>query len=108
MRILFDHSAPAPLIRFLEGHSVTTAKRAGWERLPDGNLLIAAEHAGFELFLTSDKRIVSQQNLKPLTIAVVVLGNPNWNIVQRYVRKIALAVNSAKPGTYTEVDIPFR
>jgi hypothetical protein len=108
MRILFDHSAPAPLIRFLEGHDITTAKRAGWERLVDGQLLDAAEQAGFEVLLTSDKRISSQQNLSGRAIALVVLGNPNWNIVRRYVRRISSAVNSSKPGNYTEVEIPFR
>ena len=33
MRILFDHGTPAPLIPFLEGHTVTKAKELGWERL---------------------------------------------------------------------------
>ncbi len=108
MRILFDHSAPTPLIRFLEGHDITTAKRAGWDRLLDGDLLDAAERAGFELLLTCDKRIVSQQNLRGRIIALIVLGNPNWNVVQRYGRRVAQAVNSATPGSYKEVDLPLR
>lgn len=108
MRILFDHNAPAPLIGFLEGHEITTAKRVGWERLADGELLDAAERDGFEVFLTADRRIVSQQNLERRTIALVVLANPNWKVVKRYVRRIADAVDAATPGTYTEVEIPFR
>ena len=32
MRILFDHGTPAPLIPFLEGHTVTKAKDRGWIR----------------------------------------------------------------------------
>jgi hypothetical protein len=43
MRILFDHGTPAPLIPFLEGHTVTKAKDLGWERLVNGELLKAAE-----------------------------------------------------------------
>jgi hypothetical protein len=49
MRILFDHGTPAPLISFLEGHIVTKAKQAGWDRLVNGELLNAAEASGFEL-----------------------------------------------------------
>jgi hypothetical protein len=107
MRILFDHGAPAPLIAFLAGHTVTKAKDAGWDRLVNGELLKAAEEAGFEVLITTDKNMVTQQNLKGRAIAVVVLGNSQWRIVQRHVRKIASAVNAAQPGSYAKVDIPY-
>ena len=108
MRILFDHGTPAPLIPFLEGHAVTKAKDMGWERLVNGELLKAAEEAGFEVLLTTDKNMGSQQNLKTRTIAIVVLGNSQWRVVQRYVRRIAASVDAAAPGSFDEVDIPFR
>jgi Domain of unknown function (DUF5615) len=108
MRILFDHGTPAPLIPFLVGHTVTKAKDAGWDRLANGELLKAAEEAGFEVLITTDKNMVTQQNLKGLAIAVVVLGNSQWRIVQRHVRKIASTVNAATPGSYVEIEIPFR
>jgi hypothetical protein len=108
MRILFDQGTPAPLIPFLAGHTVTKAKDAGWERLVNGELLKAAEGAGFDLLLTTDKNMASQQKLTGRTIAIIVLGNSQWRIVQRYVRKIAAAVNAATPGNYYEVDIPFK
>jgi hypothetical protein len=108
MLILFDHGTPTPLIPFLEGHTVTKAKDAGWDKLVNGELLKAAEEAGFALLLTTDKNMASQQNLKSRTIAIVVLGNSQWRIVQRYVRRIAASVNAATPGSYVEVDIPFR
>jgi len=108
MRILFDQGTPEPLIPFLQGHTITKAKDAGWDRLVNGELLKAAETAGFEVLVTTDKNMVSQQNLKTRSIAIVVLGNSQWLIVQRYVRKIAASVNAATPGSYAEVDIPFR
>ncbi len=107
MRILFDQGTPAPLIPFLGGHAVTKAKDAGWDKLANGELLKAAEEAGFEVFLTTDKNIAAQQNLQTRTIAIVVLGNSQWRIVQRHVRKIAATVNAATPGSYSEVNIPF-
>jgi hypothetical protein len=108
MRILFDQGTPAPLIPFLEGHTVTQAKDLGWDKLVNGELLKAAEENGFEVLLTTDKNIAAQQNLKSRSIAVVVLGNSQWRIVQRHVRKIAATVNVARPGSYSEVDIPFK
>jgi hypothetical protein len=108
MRILFDQGTPAPLIPFLEGHLVTQAKDLGWERLVNGELLKAAEESRFEVLLTTDKNIATQQNLKTRAIAIVVLGNSQWRIVQRYVRKIAAAVDVATPGSYSEVEIPFK
>jgi hypothetical protein len=54
MLILFDQGTPAPLIPFLEGHTVTKAKDAGWDKLVDGELLEVAEEAGFEVLLTTD------------------------------------------------------
>jgi hypothetical protein len=61
MRILFDNGTPAPLIPFLEGHTVTKAKDAGWDKLVNGELLKAAEAAGFEVLLTTDKNMAAQQ-----------------------------------------------
>jgi hypothetical protein len=45
--------------------------------------------------------------LKGRAIATVVLGNSQWRIVQCHDRKMAIAVNAAGLGSYTEIDIPF-
>ena len=81
MLILFDHGTPAPLIPFLKGHTVTKALERGWDRISNGELLGAAEAAGFDLLLTTDKRIRYQQNLTGRKIAIVVLGNSRWQMV---------------------------
>jgi hypothetical protein len=108
MRILFDHGTPAPPIAFLQGHVVTKAKDAGWDKLANGELLKAAEEAGFELLPTTDNNMAVQQNLKDRAISIVVLGNSQWRIVQRYVRRIAAGVDAATLGSCVRVDIPFR
>ncbi len=107
MRILFDHGAPSGIIRSLADHEVTEAIERGWDRISNGELLTKAEAAGFELLLTTDKRIRYQQNLKGRKIAVGVLGNSAWRIVRKHLTRIIDAVNAATPGSYTEVDIPF-
>jgi len=108
MRILFDHGTPKGLGRFLIGHSVTSARQMGWERLSNGNLLKAAEDAAFDLLLTTDQNIQYQQNITGRKIALVVLsGSSKWSRVQRQVERVAQSVDLASTGSYTEVFIPF-
>jgi len=106
MLILFDHGTPAPLESFLTDHTIKKAQDLGWDTLSNGELLKAAEKASFEVFLTTDKNIRYQQNLTSRAIAIVVLGNSRWPVVRRYVQRVVLAVNTAQPGTYVEVEIP--
>lgn len=108
MLILFDHGTPLPLASLLTGHTVKSAKDLGWDTLSNGELLKAAESAGFELLLTTDKNIRHQQNLAAHAIAIVVLSHPRWPVVRLYADRVAAAVNAAKPGSYVEVEIPSR
>ena len=107
MRILFDHNTPRGIARHLMGHNVTEAKERGWERLANGDLLAAAEEAGFDMLLTADKNMSYQQNLSGRKIALVVLGNSPWRLVRLHLDEIATVVNAATPGSYAKVDIPF-
>jgi hypothetical protein len=106
MLILFDHGTPGPLRPFLKGHTIQKAKDLGWDTLSNGELLKAAENRGFDLIVTTDKNIRHQQNLAKRAIAIVVLGNPQWPILRPHVDRVVVAVNSARPGTYVEVEIP--
>jgi hypothetical protein len=108
MRILFDHGTPSGIAGALSAHEVTEARDRGWDRISNGELLKAAEAAGFQVLLTTDKRIRYQQNLAGRRIAIVVLGNSTWRVVRLYLDRIALAVNEATPGGYAEVEIPFK
>jgi hypothetical protein len=108
MRILFDHGTPSGIAGSLSGHDVTEAIERGWDRISNGELLEVAEAAGFDLLLTTDKRIRYQQNLTDRKIAIVVLGNSTWRLVRMYLDRVALAVAEATPGSYAEVDIPFK
>ena len=108
MLILFDHGTPKGLIHALPGHTVHTAQARGWDTLSNGALLNAAEAAGFELLLTTDRRIRHQQNLQGRRVALVVLtGTTRWSLVRQHRERIAAAVTSATPGSYSEVEIPF-
>jgi hypothetical protein len=106
MFVLFDHGTPAPLQSFLKGHTVREAKAQGWDTLENGDLLTAAEAAGFAVLVTTDKNMRYQQNLMRRQVAIVVLGNPQWPVLRQHVERVVAAVNAATPGSYTEVDMP--
>ncbi len=74
MRILLDEWMPARLRRDLPGHEVQTVLGAGWAGIKNGNLLRLISDSGkFDVFLTMDKSLPHQQQLKDLPFAVVVL-----------------------------------
>ena len=109
MIILFDHGTPKGLARALIGHTIVTAQAKGWDRLSNGALLNAAEEAELDLLVTTDRRIRYQQNLAGRKIALVVLtGSTRWSRVRLHLEPIAGVVNAATPGSYSEVEIPFR
>jgi len=87
---------------------VVEAIERGWDRLVNGELIAAAEAAGFDLLITTDKNIRYQQNLTGRRIAFLVLGNQQWPVLRRHVERVVVAVNAATPGSYVEVDVPFQ
>ena len=56
--------------RYLGDHIIGISADLGWARLRNGDLLAAAEQAGYELLLTTDKNLRYQQNLKERMIAM--------------------------------------
>jgi hypothetical protein len=106
MLILFDQATPVPLRPFLKGHIVRTASQQGWDRLSNGELLNAAEAAGFDVVLTTDKNMRYQQNLSSRKISVLVLGQQQWARLRSHVQLVVDAVRAAEPGSYAEIEIP--
>jgi len=38
----------------------------------------------------------------------VVIGNQQWATLRHYIERVVAAVNAATPGSYAEVDVPFK
>jgi hypothetical protein len=106
MQILFDQATPVPLIPYLEGHSVRTVAQQGWDRLKNGELLSAAENAGFDLLLTTDRNMPFQQNLAGRKIAVMVLSRQQWPELRQHVQLVIDGLKAVRPGHFVEVEIP--
>jgi len=108
MRILFDQGTPVAIREALQDHFVRTAHEQGWSTLLNGELLRVAKEAGFDVLLTTDTSLPHQQSLKGRKLAVVILSRNRWILIKSSMKEIAAAVNSAKPGTYSVVEIPDR
>jgi hypothetical protein len=107
MLVLFDNGTPRTLARYLiDHHTVTEARARGWDQLGNGELLVAAEAAGFDVIVTTDRNLRYQQNLTARKIAIVVLGKGRWTLIKLHLAQILDAVNAAAPGSYIEVEIP--
>ena len=106
MRILFDQGTPAPLRSFLRGHEVVTAHECGWGALQNGDLLRAAEAAGFDTLITTDQTLGYQQNLSERRLAIVVLLTTSWPLIRAHAPVVAETVAKLMPKAYVELSFP--
>ncbi|MEQ1618655.1 MAG: hypothetical protein ABL883_09970 [Terricaulis sp.] len=105
MRVLFDNGTPRGVAAALADHVVEEARSRGWDTLKNGDLLSAAEAAGFDVFVTTDRNIVHQQNLTGRRITIVILSNGRWKLIKLKLAEIRAAVATASPGVVVQVDI---
>ena len=87
------------------GHTVETAYERGWSELQNGELIAAAEAAGFEVFVTTDRNLKYQQNLTARTLSIVVLLTTSWPRIQLSLPAVLAALERAHAGAYQEVHI---
>ena len=73
MKILLDECVPVQVRHALIGHDVSTVQAQGWKGIQNGELLAAAEAAGFALFILADKNLRYQQNLAGRRMAILEL-----------------------------------
>ena len=72
MRILIDECIDRRLAEELSDHDVKTVPQMGWASFQNGRLLKLAEKQ-FDVFITVDRNLSSQQTLSNFGIAVLVL-----------------------------------
>jgi hypothetical protein len=108
LRIVFDKNVPIGVRRFLPKHETHTFVEMDWHpQLENGELLDAAEAAGFDVMITSDQNIKYQQNLTNRKLALIVLGSNIWPVVRSHEFEIAATVDAARPGSYGFVEMPL-
>ena len=105
-RIIIDQNLTEYLRDLLPNHDVRHAHEMGWDRLNNGELLTAAEQAGFEVMLTADQSIPRQNRMKGRQIALVILSTNRWPTIQQATDRILRALDGLSPGECREVSLP--
>ena len=72
MRLLLDENIPVGLAVLLPGHDVLTVHGLGWSAVRNGALLKLASGV-CDVFVTLDRSLQFQQNIKGLSFGVIVI-----------------------------------
>jgi hypothetical protein len=73
MKVLLDECIPRRFKQSLSGHECRTVPEVVLAGKKNGELLTLAEAAGYEVFLTIDRGIEHEQNLRGRAIAIIVI-----------------------------------
>jgi len=106
MKIALDESVPDQMLRAFPGHEVCLAKKMGWGGISNGDLLAAAETAGFDCLVIADKNLRYQQNLKGRRLAIIELWTNHRATLENHLPHIAAATEGLVPGEYRVVAKP--
>jgi predicted nuclease of predicted toxin-antitoxin system len=99
MRILLDENFPADFAKLFVGYQVFTVHSLGWSGIKNGELLRRAGEV-CEVFVTLDRNLEFQQNIKVLPFGVVVVravSNRMRHLVP-LVSSILAAADRVTPG----------
>lgn len=104
MKILFDEGVPRPLKRELIGHDVRTVTEMRWAGIKNGALL-RLDEPEFDVFLTVDRHIPEQQNMRGLQLAMVPVLAPNNKLdtLSPLVPNILAALTTIQPGDIVRI-----
>jgi predicted nuclease of predicted toxin-antitoxin system len=108
LRILADECLPEDLVGWLPEWDVRMVQQMGWAGVKNGELLRRAEQE-FDLFLTADKNLRYQQNLKGRRLAILVLPSNRLKVLRRMIADIEAAIAQIVPGQadqYSEIPQP--
>jgi hypothetical protein len=98
-KVLLDENLPHALEAELPGFDVWTVGRAGWGGIKNGELLRRA--AGeFSVFVTADRGIPHQQNLKSFVLGFVLIAVRGTKIedIRPHIEALREAVATVSPG----------
>lgn len=104
MKQPLDESLPEPLKKELPGHDVEAVREAGWSGKSNGELLALASRE-FDIFITPDRNLRFQHNLRMITLGVIVLECRSNRIekILPLVPSLKQAVMKVRPGQVAHV-----
>lgn len=102
VQILLDESLPRDRKRVLADHEAQTVQDMGWAGLKNGPLLTRAD-SQFDLLLTADKNLRSQQNLQGRTLSIIVFPSKRVSMVKTLEGKRKASIEQVTGGHSIEL-----
>jgi predicted nuclease of predicted toxin-antitoxin system len=105
MRILIDECVD-PRVKRLFDDEVKTVHQMGWDTLKDGRLFQLAQER-FDVFLTIDRNLEHQQNLKKFSLGFVVVQVPKNQLrfFEQIRDELRTAVSAINPGEVVHIAV---
>jgi predicted nuclease of predicted toxin-antitoxin system len=104
VKVLLDEMLPAAVADLLPDHAVTTVKAAGYAGLLNGELMRRAVADGYDVLVTADRNLPSQQNVPASGISVILVRGSRMADIGPQAARIRAAVAGVRPGTVTRVE----
>ena len=102
MRVLMDEDMPRALKNNLTEHQVYTVQDMGWAGTKNGELVKRADKE-FDVFLTADKNLRYQQNLKRFEIAIIVFPSNDYAVVLGLTERVKIVLQEILRATLIEL-----
>jgi predicted nuclease of predicted toxin-antitoxin system len=108
MKILLDECLPLDFRRSFPNHDAHTAQWAGLKGKKNGELLRAAENAGYDVLLTVDQGIPHQQGPARRKLSIILVRSPTNQIedLLPLVNAILQVLEIIQPGQTVAIPLP--
>jgi hypothetical protein len=102
MKIIIDECVPHIVKKEPPRRQIKTVQELGWSGVKNGELLklVAAE---FDVFITSDKNLRFQQNLKELKLSIILLPGNQVPVIKDLFPEIDEALQKSSPESFIEI-----
>ena len=102
MKIIIDECVPHIVKKRLPNRQIKTVQEMGWAGVKNGELLKLVEDE-FDVFVTSDKNLRYQQNLRNRSIAVLLLPSNQLPIIRILLPQIDETLKTIQIGDFIEL-----
>ncbi len=102
MKIIIDECVPHIVKKRLPERGIKTVQEMGWAGVKNGELIKLVEE-NFDIFVTSDKNLLYQQNLQDRTIAILLLPSNQVPVIENLLPQIDEELEKIKPNDFVEI-----
>mgnify|MGYP003452250853 CR=1 FL=1 len=101
-RVILDENLPVRLRDHLVEFEVVTVQYQGWAGILNGELIQLID-GNFDVFVTGDKHLRYQQNLRNRTIAIIEVPSTDWRAILELLDKLKMAISKSAAGGYIQI-----